>query len=333
MKTLATTDMGRHVASSSSMSRTRADLARLTQEMSSGQTSDPARVVKGDTRILDGLARVMSVNVAEQNRVATIQMRLEAQSEVLQSVTKELDDTANLLLRPELFATDDRLAPTSHRVFQAFEHVVGVLNTQFAGRALFSGSAVDQPALAPARDIISALVTEIPQGAHASEIDDIVAAWFAPGGGFDAFLPDATEQSRQAELSGGVTATITQPVGTAPLRQVLATLAKGGVLAQRHQDLSAQTQRDLLSGMANDLRSGAEATRKQTEAIGADIARSEMVLTRMKAQHFVAQSAFNDIMLVDPYETASLLQDRVARLDQILAITARLSRLSLSNYL
>jgi flagellar hook-associated protein 3 FlgL len=38
-------------------------------------------------------------------------------------------------------------------------------------------------------------------------------------------------------------------------------------------------------------------------------------------------------MTADPYETALALQDNAARLEQLFALTARLSRLSLVNFI
>lgn len=333
MKTAIYTDLGQHIASRLALSRVRSDVARLTQEMSSGLHSDPARNLQGDTRILSGLTQMVAVNSAAQIQVAQVQLRLGSQSEILESVSADIDGVANLLLRPEMIATDDRLAPTARQILQTFENVTSLLNTQIAGRSLFAGTAVDKPALNTTQDILTALAAQIPPRAQASEVVEITNAWFAPGGGFDAFLPRPSEPEGRTDLGSGVFVTSGPQAGSAPLRKALAALAKGSVLAHRQQDLSAETQRQILAGLSDELRGVAGGVRLQTEMIGADLARSESVLTRLNAQKDFAQAALNDITLVDPYETASVLQDKIARLDQILAVTARLSRLSLSNYL
>lgn len=276
---------------------------------------------------------MIETDAIAQQQVSQVQFRLSAQTAILESVTTEIEGVANTVLRPDLIGTDDRLAPAAQQVLQTFEIVTGLLNTQAAGRSLFAGSAVDQPSLASPEAILSALSALVPQGASASDIVDITAAWFAPGGGFDAFLPSASEPERKITLGEGVAVAVTQQVGSPPLRQVLAILATGSLVALREQEFSPDTQRQVLSGITNDLRGAASALRHQTEKIGADLARSDQALVRIGARQNVAQTTYTEIVAVDPYEVATLLQDRIARLDQILAVTARLSRLSLSNYL
>ena len=50
-------------------------------------------------------------------------------------------------------------------------------------------------------------------------------------------------------------------------------------------------------------------------------------------ESFALQIARNDLVSADPYETASKLQETEAQLEMIYTITARMTRLSLLDYM
>ncbi|PQO24558.1 flagellar biosynthesis protein FlgL, partial [Rhodobacteraceae bacterium WD3A24] len=67
--------------------------------------------------------------------------------------------------------------------------------------------------------------------------------------------------------------------------------------------------------------------------VGAAEARVERAAARNSAEATAMESARNDLVGRDPFETASALQETTARLEKIYTVTARLSRLSLLEFL
>jgi flagellar hook-associated protein 3 FlgL len=327
-------DAARQSMLSRNTTRLKGDIARLTQELSTGLVSDPARKLQGQIGTLARLEGVISLAQATRPAALHINLQLEAQYTALDSVETLLTAATQTVLRPELMATDDRLPAVAGQMGQALEQVVGLLNTQVSGRSLFAGAATDRPALAPAQQILTQLAAMVPTGASAADIDQIVADWFGAGGGFEQgnYL-GAPPVAAPIELEPGL---VLQPAPTAmdaPIRAVLAGLAKGALMENSLVALTPQTQRDVLTGLGDTFRANAEALRGVMEQTGHAQARTDTALARLQATQTSAEIARANLIGADPYDTATALQDSIGRLEQLFALTARLSRMSLSNYL
>lgn len=326
-------DLARQKLLSRSSMQLNQDISRLTREMSSGQRHDPVMAVGGDAAVLALVDHMIARSDAAINRGKHLQARLQTQGDVLKAASDQVQNLADIVMRSELFATDDRLGPIAGQVTQVFESVLGLLNTQVAGRSLFSGTAVDRPALASPKIILDAISTLIPPDAGFNEVNAIVDDWFAQGGGFDTigYLGTPTEQHGMAIIDG-YRIHLAQNAAEPEIRSLLASLAKGALM-QADNNFSEGTKRQVLMGIAPGLRASVKEVDGMTELIGIAQARVDQALVQATSRKTVAELTRNELQSADPYATATNLQDRIARLDQLLAITARLSRLSLSNYL
>jgi flagellar hook-associated protein 3 FlgL len=68
-------------------------------------------------------------------------------------------------------------------------------------------------------------------------------------------------------------------------------------------------------------------------AVGIGEAQIDKADTRLTSERVSLQRALSDLIAVDPYEAAVRLEETQTRLESLFAITARLSRLSLADYL
>jgi flagellar hook-associated protein 3 FlgL len=327
-------DAARQSILSRNTTRLKGDIARLTQEMSTGLVSDPARHLQGQITTLARLEGAIIRAEAARPAAMQINVQLEGQYAALESVESLIMSASETALRPELLMTDDRLPPVAAQMGQALEHVVGLLNTQAGGRSLFAGVATDQAALAPARQMLTQIAALVPNGASPADIDQIVADWFGPGGGFEqgSYLGGPSVAS-SIELDNGLILAAAPTATDAPIRAVLAGLAKGALMENSMVALPPQSQRAVLMGLGDTLRSSAEGLRGVMEKTGQAQARTESALSRLQAAQVSAEIARTNLIGADPYESATALQDSIGRLEQIFALTARLSRMSLSNYL
>lgn len=327
-------DAVRQATLSRNMTRLKGDVTRLTQELSTGYVQDAARHLGGQIGTLAQLDAAVSRAQTARPVAQQVNQQLDAQYAALESVEALVMAATETVLRPELMMTDDRLPPVSRHIGQALEQVVALLNTQVGGRSLFAGAATDQAPLLSASEMLTQIATLVPDGASPAQIDQIVADWFGPGGGFEQVGYLGAQPARGVVmLDGGLALPRAVTAADAPIRAVLAGLAKGALLADGQAVLSADTQRAVLSGLGDTLRSNAEGIRSVMEQTGQAQASTEAALTRLQAMQTSAEMARTELIGADPYDTATSLQDTIGRLEQLFALTARMSRMSLSNYL
>ena len=108
----------------------------------------------------------------------------------------------------------------------------------------------------------------------------------------------------------------------------LASLASSNALSFNSSQ-RAELQRD--SGIA--LQSNQEALTNVRAQLGTAEARLDAIETRNAAEKTSLEIARNDLLGADPFETATKLEDVQFRLQSIYAVTARLSDLSLVNFI
>lgn len=327
-------DTARQQMLSHNMRRLKAEIASLTQEMSTGQVRDIGHKVQGDTVRVASLDKVIAESKARLQAFSVLTTRLDAQHAAVTVVHDHVQQVTDLLLRPDVFGTDDRLSAIAGQISEVFGAVVGLLNTQAGGQSLFAGDATDRPALADAQVMLADLAALVPAGADASVVNQIVADWFAPGGGFDLAGYLGGEANLVGHDLGDGSRLRFDLTATDPsIRKTLVGLAKGALMSASLTSVNPETRRSILASLGTENIAHAADLRLVIETIGISQARMDQAMTRQQAAQVAATMARTNLIAADPYETATALQDSIARMEQIFTITARLSRMSLSAYL
>jgi flagellar hook-associated protein 3 FlgL len=226
------------------------------------------------------------------------------------------------------------MSEASARARAGFADAIGALNTKIAGRFLFSGTSGQERPFADPDTILTALEASLPPGASVSDIRDHVNTWFASGGDFDtvAYLGGAPA-TVGVNLGNGITVRPELAGTEDALRDTLAALALGALGETLSPSLSAAQQRSLLS-LSSTALFGADASRVGLQArIGATEARVEDARTQAEAKATSLKIVRTELLAADPYESATALEAATQRLDALYMVTARLSRLSLTEYL
>jgi len=258
-----------------------------------------------------------------------------AMQTVLQTIEHQTDDLVPALLNLGLTEGLGTLNRLTTEVRQGLDGVISALNTRLGDRSLFAGIAADQPALANADTILTALDAAISASGAVTigEIDAAVTTWFADPAGF----------SSVGYLGGEPLS----PLYLSPEDQVQ------GMLTAAHPAL-----RDTLKGMAlvalADRAAGASGAgirmalarrggetllqnRSDRAALAADLgmaeARIEAAATRNQAEKSALELARNGLLVVDPFEAATRMEATQSQLEALYAVTARLSRLNLVDFL
>lgn len=243
-------------------------------------------------------------------------------------------DVYVMLLQTEIVSSDFHRAGSINALEALFNDAVNLLNTDFAGRSLFAGTAGGGPALASADAILAALAADLPVGLDPASLSAEVEAWFAEGGAFDSLgylgggaIPAALDVGRGINIRFELTAQ------AEPLRQVLSGLAKGALLARGVFEGSPAEQTTVLRSAATTLATSLAGIVDISARIGVEEQKAASAASHSEAELTSMGIARAELLSVDPYDAATKLEHAMSQLDLIYNLTARLSRLTLADYL
>lgn len=320
---------------SRTISKVSQDLARVTQELSSGLNSNLVEASGGDPTRLYSIERELRMNEVRQFSISQAQGR----SSVTQAALAKVQDAVSDIGAPLLAAVtmDDQqssqIIATGAR--NAFSESVAALNSRFGDRSLFAGAAADGPALADP-DVILAEISAAVTGATSST--DVLAAidtYFSDPAGFQttAFLGSDIDVS-DVELDDGEIVSFAVRADAPEIRDVLSALAIAVIGAEGGFAGDTIGARQVLLG---------EAARRTISATDQIIAtrgelgiveeRIDEASVRIDAEESLLQQARSSIIARDPFEAAIELSAIETQIQTIFSITGRLSNLTLNNFI
>ena len=312
------------------------DLVRLSQEISSGRVADVTRRLRGDFSALSGIESGLTRLVSFETTRTEMKLETNARQASIGSVRSLTGDlTGALLLVQEEF--DPVLVTNAARdAASRFASAVSMFNSTAGSRSLFAGQAVDRPALAPADTMLTAIEAEIALSgaATAADVSALVDTWFGPGGGFETvgYLGDLTGIA-PVPLSENEALSTPPTANDMRVREALAAFAKAALVDRGALPGQPEERASLVRQAGTDL-FNAEAGLVSLQAeIGVAEAQIDRAGTEIRAEQDALEVARSELIGIDPFETATALQSAEAQLRALYALTAKLSRLSLTEYL
>ena len=311
-------------------------LSTLTKEMTTGMKSDVADAVAGDFKPLAGLSH--SIGLLEGYRTVASEAALFAESlqNVLGTVQSLAEDVAPSLLDAGTAGRAQMIETTTIDARQKLRSAVSALNTQIADRFLLSGRATDRAPITGAQEMLNALSAATAGQTTASGVISTVQAWFdAPpgGGGFrDVIYNGAGAQGTVdigANDSVALDVTALDPAILDTLKGLaLATLVADGALT------GDDAGRALITRTAGETIIGASSSLATLRArVGTIEAHIDASASRNATERGALTTARAALVEADPYETATALQSVQTQIETLYSVTARLSRLSLADFL
>ncbi len=309
------------------------ELNRLTEELSSGRRSKIGGGASGDVSPLARIERELTTLASETFAVTEAQQFVTTLQSVLdrtQTTLTSLTGNAFTVVAP---AQPNLMPGVINQARADFAAMVGALNTDFAGQRLLAGTATDRPALAPPDDILAALEAVVAAQPTAADAVAAVDAWFAPGGGYDtvAYLGAVTPLSPMRV--GGEDVALDTTAQDPALRQVLGAAALAALAGTA--PLGA-TDLDMTDTLRQAAERGLAANDQLTQLrgrVGTAESTVERAETRTAARRAALDLARAELTDIDPFATATRAQEVQIQLEALYTMTARLSRLSLVEYL
>lgn len=305
---------------------TKSDLDRLTAEAASGKPADPAAHLRGDFTAVTAIDSTLTRLRAFASVTTDLSLRAEAQQRALTNIDTAATG-AGAALVTAASGTRQGTAAAGGQARQALDVTLAALNQRLGDRALFAGADSGGPAILGASAMMDAVQASLAGATDATAVRQAVDAWFAAPNGFAAAYLGAGAPPPLTIAPGesaGLDITATDPA----LRETIKALVLGSLLADpgfgtpATRATLAQKAGESLAGMATD---------RATLAgrLGSTQKRLDEAATRNSAEASALNMARNDLLSVDPYDTATRLQETETRLELIYTLTARLSRLSL----
>ncbi len=336
MSDISVGDMARGFFLSRQNSVLKTQLNTLAQELSSGKLTDIPKAVSGDLVPLQRLER--SINLLSKYTVTNQEAALTMQG--AQNSISGLSDMANTLSERFLLAgtTPEAtlLRAVGHEAADRLGDAISHLNTQVAGRSVFSGAATDTAAVASADDILLSVKAAITGETTAEGLMAAVSLWFdAPAGGFETSGYTGSDTPMgPTRLSQTQTIGFEVTAADPEIRESLKAITAAALMQDETLLSGDIEERSKLASLIGVAFIEAQGTLASLSAkVGVTQARIEEITVENDTQSAMLQQARAEIAEAEPYETATKLQQAETQLQLHYAMTSRLSQLKLVDYL
>ncbi len=327
-------DLSQSYTARLSIARLGRELTTLGQEVTTGVTADVAGKMKGDTAPLAAVARGLGAVSAYETAVKETTILTRATQLSLERAQGRVGDFAERAIQVSTGALKVPFDAMVTQARQSFEGLIGDLNTVAGGVSLFAGARTDGAATRDATAILADLSALTEAAATVAEVDAVIEDYFSEGGAFAG-----------ADYLGGDTMRAPVKVGpndavdfapradAAEIRDALKVLARVAVLEGDTLAGDQSARMDLVRGGIG----GAVAAQDGLIALqargGVVEERLEAAGARAAAERSGLEQARLDMISIDPFEAATRLEQSQVQLESLYAITARLSRLNLTDYM
>lgn len=310
------------------------DIQRLTLELASGKVSDVRKATDGNTAYVADIER----SLTELNGYDLAAREASQFAAGIQNALSRVNDVSidfrNTLLASSSSALGESSSSLITQARGSLDDVINAINTDVGGRSLFSGTSTDITALASSEIILSDLVTSM---SGAGTVDDLLAAakaWFDDPAGYGAtgYLGSDTALA-PISLSDGATAEFELRGDDPALRKVLQGLAIIAVADDPALGLTAGQKSELLQKSTPEILGASDRIIDLQAKVGFSEARIETNIVRQSAKRATLEMARSELLSINPYETATELEQVQFQLQSLYAITSRMSQLSLVNFL
>lgn len=310
----------------------RGQVQRASQEAASGKHTDIGAATRGDFSPLLAIDASLSRLSAYASNTTDAAFQTAAQQSAIAGLSQLASGISTTLLGARDLSKPAQIATLGADARGRLSTAIGLLNTQTSGRAVFSGVATDTVPLGSVEDMLTALQTAATGATTAGQVTAAVNTWFADPLGFGAFFQGGDPLS-PIPIAAGEAADLSTTAMDQTLRDTLAGFAMAALI-DRGVLVGDATERGHLAQQAGQQLVSTEDARTTLAArIGTVEAQIEAARIRNSAEETSLGILRSDIGSVDPYEAATRLQTIQSQLEALYLVTARVSRLSLAEYL
>ncbi|TNF20180.1 MAG: flagellar biosynthesis protein FlgL [Rhodobacteraceae bacterium] len=311
------------------------DMLALQTEVTTGHAADTRKHLGGDFAHLSDIERSISMLDTYRfaiNEAETMTLAMQSALGTIQDVSSDL--SSGLLLAAQSGARQG-LATVSADAEHAFSAIVSQLNGQVATRSLFSGAAYDTAALATGEEMLAALRTAVAGETTLTGVQSALDTWFdMPGGGFetDGYLGSTTDGT-PLQLSDDVRVGLSLRADDTVFRNVLKATAMAALAGDEASGFSPDLQSSMVARAGTDLIELQPDLTDRIAGLGLVQSRIDDNKVRNEAASLTLEMSRNALLGIDPYESATRLDQVQSQIEALYAVTVRASRLSLLDFM
>lgn len=306
----------------------------LSREMAGARTSDLGRALNSDFSRLSQDARRLGLHAEKSASLSAAASWGQALQTSLNAVGADL----RILLEAQVTAfppdgamNPELLADTGQA---ALEDMVASFNARQGGRALFGNGRPDGTPLVVATDILADVRQLAASASDARTFLGDLDSYFSPGGvlsvQIEALLPDGPVIAPTGEGDG-----VAWPVDMSSkgIGDALSGAAIAAVLPDLGFEMSDRDRQELVEALVQRAGSARDSLIALQGRVGVVEARIGRMSEDLDAAHASSRADLSAAVGIDPYETATRLQEDMSRLDTTYAIVAKRARLRLTDWL
>lgn len=317
--------------------RLKLSLATLTKEMATGESADIGSRLQGNTRVLSGIeARIATIGQFKRN-AADASILSKGVQDLLEGIRKDTASLGTDLTSDPFLLENMEVGTRATQIRNAFDSVIARLNGAVAGRFMMGGLATDVPPVAAASEILDRLSAATAGLTTAADVAQAVSDWFDASPGAGGYLDQAyfgtLGSPQQIQIGEDTTIALATSAASPEIRETLKGLAMAALLDR------GVLSTDVNQGVAL-LRTAGQAIPKADRGLIGEMGRvglTQEFIDQANRSNDAALSVLtlkrNEIRSVDPFETTAALTEVESQLQTLYAVTARLSKLKLVEFL
>ena len=328
-------DLASNVMLNQASTRVKRSLIQLSQELTTGVTSDVRSTLRNDlTHQMDWEHRLL-VNSVQDKTLSEALVKIQAKQSILGSINDAIVSFANSVETTGIGSAVASTNVLSKNAKTLLEQVVSQLNTRAAGQTLFAGTDTDLVSMASVEDLMTSVKASIGPVATVDDVVQGVKDWMNdPVAGYQAiaYLGSMDDPS-PIRLTSNRTISETSKADHEALQAVVENLILATLSSDETFAPSEIIQLDLLQTSSNGLRSADASLIELRASLGFVEAELERQKVKTSAETSTLEQLRANVLGIDEYEVASKLQETELQLEKIYAMTARSARMSLLEYL
>lgn len=330
-------DQARAYALTVATNRTKTTLATLTQELASGQAADPGLRLEGNTRALNEIQGRLAMTRQLNKNAGEATIRLQAVQDMFTGIRETTSDLGMSLTTDIFPEASLRLGTGVVRAVEAFDMTVQRLNGTNSNRHLMSGDASGTVPLAESSVIMDRLVAVTTGLTTAEGVAEAISDWFdapAGGGGYlDEVYFGGQGAAQRIPVGDGIEVEMATTAASPAVRELLKGLATAAIVQRGVPAGDQNEQISLLELGGQRLISADSAVLGEMGRVGVAQQAVERAQATNGAVMTTLERARTDLLQADPFETTTALTEVEGQLEMIYAVTARLSKLKLVDFL
>lgn len=333
MTLISSGDLAQSFLLKSNTARLKGNLNRLTQEFAEGRVSDVAATLNGDQSRLSAVSRNRALTAGYQSAGREAAAHSAAMQAALKSIAGTTVPLVSTLLTASQLSSEDNLVLTGVDARGRLDTVLATMNTAAGGRSLFAGQATNQSAVAGADTILTALKTELIGATTAEEAMQRISDWFDDPAGYVAVAYQGDVPLAPVEVSSGNKVWLGVTAEDKAFRNMLKGLSGAALLDDPGMPLATNLLKPLARLSAEALIGGNDDMTLLAAKLGVSESRIDAANSRTAVDLLAQEMEQGDLVRSDSERLAIELEAVQTNLESLYAITARLSRMSLTDFL